>query len=400
MQEELKNAKGITLVALIITIIILLILAGVTISLVIGDNGLITKSKATKLKTRQATVEEKVELWKSENNIRENNGEQKSSSEKLIEELKKEKLVYDNEVNEKEETITIDNKVIDYSTIFITFEKTPSNELANKVRIRANVEGENVIKFNNEEEMIEVLCNVINKRTEEEKEQIIVDTMNLTAKKNGADTNFKNFQDVLNYMYEKEAIEQPTKESFINALQKEGITLEMGILDLCCESGYNVIGEVNIETLEWTKYRIINPDGENTNKYYATENGKYQFKIIDISTNKEYIKYVEVKNIGEEEKKIDIYKPSYGSYFLRNTETGEYIKFDDVYVEIKNKYVKLDKDEIRKDDNNNDYFIGWDIRALIRKNGGDAKNKMFNAKIVDKNGRVYLYNNIEIQYLE
>ena len=345
-------------------------------------------------------MEEKVELWKSENNIRENNGEQKSSSEKLIEELKKEKLVYDNEVNEKEETITIDNKVIDYSTIFITFEKTPSNELANKVRIRANVEGENVIKFNNEEEMIEVLCNVINKRTEEEKEQIIVDTMNLTAKKNGADTNFKNFQDVLNYMYEKEAIEQPTKESFINALQKEGITLEMGILDLCCESGYNVIGEVNIETLEWTKYRIINPDGENTNKYYATENGKYQFKIIDISTNKEYIKYVEVKNIGEEEKKIDIYKPSYGSYFLRNTETGEYIKFDDVYVEIKNKYVKLDKDEIRKDDNNNDYFIGWDIRALIRKNGGDAKNKMFNAKIVDKNGRVYLYNNIEIQYLE
>lgn len=36
----LKGQKGITLVALVITIIILLILAGVTISLTLGDNGL------------------------------------------------------------------------------------------------------------------------------------------------------------------------------------------------------------------------------------------------------------------------------------------------------------------------------------------------------------------------
>ena len=40
-----KDSKGITLVALVITIIILLILAGVALSLVIGENGLITKSK-------------------------------------------------------------------------------------------------------------------------------------------------------------------------------------------------------------------------------------------------------------------------------------------------------------------------------------------------------------------
>lgn len=36
----LKGQKGITLVALVITIIILLILAGVTISLTLGENGL------------------------------------------------------------------------------------------------------------------------------------------------------------------------------------------------------------------------------------------------------------------------------------------------------------------------------------------------------------------------
>ena len=42
-----KNEKGITLVALVITIIVLLILAGVTISLVIGENVLITRSKTS-----------------------------------------------------------------------------------------------------------------------------------------------------------------------------------------------------------------------------------------------------------------------------------------------------------------------------------------------------------------
>lgn len=41
----LKGQKGITLVALVITIIILLILAGVTISLTLGENGLFREAQ-------------------------------------------------------------------------------------------------------------------------------------------------------------------------------------------------------------------------------------------------------------------------------------------------------------------------------------------------------------------
>ena len=62
MQEKRKNAKGITLVALIITVIILLILAGVTISLVIGENGLINKSKETSKATYEKDIQESLEL--------------------------------------------------------------------------------------------------------------------------------------------------------------------------------------------------------------------------------------------------------------------------------------------------------------------------------------------------
>lgn len=43
-----KKENGITLVALVVTIVVLLILAGISISLVLGDNGLITKAHEAK----------------------------------------------------------------------------------------------------------------------------------------------------------------------------------------------------------------------------------------------------------------------------------------------------------------------------------------------------------------
>ena len=44
MAKNKKNPRGITLIALVITIIVLLILAGVTIAALSGDNGILTKS--------------------------------------------------------------------------------------------------------------------------------------------------------------------------------------------------------------------------------------------------------------------------------------------------------------------------------------------------------------------
>lgn len=57
-----KNRSGITLIALIITIIVLLILAGVTISLVVGDNGILSKSKEAKAGSIVAEEKEQVNL--------------------------------------------------------------------------------------------------------------------------------------------------------------------------------------------------------------------------------------------------------------------------------------------------------------------------------------------------
>ena len=59
MQRQERKQKGITLVALVITIIVLLLLAGVTISLLVGENGIITKAKEGGNRTQQAQEKEK-----------------------------------------------------------------------------------------------------------------------------------------------------------------------------------------------------------------------------------------------------------------------------------------------------------------------------------------------------
>ena len=55
-----KEIKGITLVALVITIVVLLILAGVSINTVLGDDGIIKKAKEAAEATKQASAEEEM----------------------------------------------------------------------------------------------------------------------------------------------------------------------------------------------------------------------------------------------------------------------------------------------------------------------------------------------------
>lgn len=56
-----KKERGITLVALVVTIVVLLILAGVSISMVLGNNGLVTKAKETQAAQDKAYAEDTIE---------------------------------------------------------------------------------------------------------------------------------------------------------------------------------------------------------------------------------------------------------------------------------------------------------------------------------------------------
>lgn len=57
-----KNERGITLVALVVTIVVLLILAGVTIMYVMSDNGIFGQAQNAGDQTNKAAVKEAVEM--------------------------------------------------------------------------------------------------------------------------------------------------------------------------------------------------------------------------------------------------------------------------------------------------------------------------------------------------
>ena len=63
MKEKIiKTNKGITLIALVITIIVLLILAGVTIATLTGENGILTRATQAEEEQADATVKEAISL--------------------------------------------------------------------------------------------------------------------------------------------------------------------------------------------------------------------------------------------------------------------------------------------------------------------------------------------------
>ena len=85
MKDKKIQEKGITLIALVVTIIILLILVGVTISQITGENGLIRRSKEAVERYKNASEEEQIQLGQLEQYVSDfsivggNEGENKAS---------------------------------------------------------------------------------------------------------------------------------------------------------------------------------------------------------------------------------------------------------------------------------------------------------------------------------
>ncbi len=101
MKEELKKKAGITLIALVLTIIVLLILAGVSIATLRGENGILTRASKATDETRAASVEEAVNLWKIDYESN-NYGSSTTTQDikELVEDLVEQKLLTEDEKDE------------------------------------------------------------------------------------------------------------------------------------------------------------------------------------------------------------------------------------------------------------------------------------------------------------
>lgn len=92
----MKENKGITIVALVITIVIMLILLGVTVTVVIkGD--LIDTAKESNDEKRYAQVLEQKEMWESEKLATDRFGAKAETLEEFVKRLKKEKILTEEE---------------------------------------------------------------------------------------------------------------------------------------------------------------------------------------------------------------------------------------------------------------------------------------------------------------
>ena len=96
--KSVKKQNGITLVALVITIIVLLLLAVVSINL-IQNLGIIEKVKLAKEEHRASAIQEQIDLFKNEQEIAKQNNETEPSINELIDKLQEQKLITEEEKN-------------------------------------------------------------------------------------------------------------------------------------------------------------------------------------------------------------------------------------------------------------------------------------------------------------
>lgn len=107
---KLTKNKGITLIALVVTIIVLIILAGVSLTLVFGENGMITKSKDAKQMQDIARITENLELLKGPILIDKTSINLNEYLEKLEEKTEEYKINYIERVNENNAYAVLEGK--------------------------------------------------------------------------------------------------------------------------------------------------------------------------------------------------------------------------------------------------------------------------------------------------
>ena len=122
MQKKTEANKGITLIALIITIIVLLILAGVSITILTGENGILKQATNARNENLEASLKEEVQLALQNRKIEEELGKNKSLKEelekgingnKIVEEIYEFTDVYYVTKNDKSITVYEDGTIIE-----------------------------------------------------------------------------------------------------------------------------------------------------------------------------------------------------------------------------------------------------------------------------------------------
>ena len=342
--EKIKERKAITLIALVVTIVVLLILAGVTISLLLDENGIIAKSKYARLENRAAQVEDEFGMWRQNNFINKESNQAQEEADTILASLISRNLLKEDEIDRENEIITIKKndgsilKQISYSKVTINISKQPETTKSGAVLLTIDsVEGMTMPTITSKDELDEYVASL----SETQKKEIIkigyVKLVNLQD----PTANCKTFEDVLEWAKNTQG-QEVTEDAFWKEIENGG-GLDKGLLFVLEKVYYNKTTGI-IEG-----YTTTNPDGEKSNIYVATENGTYTFKVQDIVTGKTYTKKVEVTNIDKSLPTNVItteIQRGWTYIYLLNTLTQEYIPFEKAYIILNGEKIEIDESDM------------------------------------------------------
>ena len=388
----MKN-KGITLIALIVIVAVLLILAGVSINFLAGKNGIVTRAVDVKIITRASEAEARVNLWKKENYMARETEQETVSKEKLLKDLKDQNLVTEEEIDRDREVIVIKKddgtivKEINYSGVIINISKYPEKGKTAAVQLEVtSIEG-----LTDVEELDETAQKNVIKKLEIQR----CNKMNAT--------NFTDFADVLTYYANEGWINSNTEDAYWQDGGEDKIAFIMLMFDYIYDRGI----EDNIQ--------ILNPDNNEDCIYIAESNGTYTFKVKDLITDKTYTKDVTVDNItndyqyyvtnfddniqsGKAKEIVELaslkstnvkfaFRAATWGIGLKDKNTNTFTTFDKAYYVYNNK--KIDVTSVIRESNGVSGIDSYDIKQMIREKFGKVIYSKTGLCVLVKDGVEY-----------
>ena len=366
--KAFKSTKGITLIALVVTIIILLILAGVSIAMLTGNNGILTQGKRAKEEQAHAAVREGIMLLyneyktKQEVNSSKVQEETKVASTELVkiaansgEEGTTENLgtfkdfiqskniinsdgiinvrnllgqtlslgngtskesgdVYVFEEQDDYYNLTYYNKQIQQAKIYQIKNENAGEKVGAYHYFDRNTGFGCIIKVNFERNDYDGYAqNILNGKTAEEKEKIFVDEVSYQHIKNGNITEpYKSFQDFSDKYYDgkyKNLEESVKNETPFNSVDE--FLIECGVVnpkeyDQLCDRG-PVTGTITCP--DGSKVEVSEANNYESIRYPISQPGTYTFTAV---TSNGVVSKIDVK--VEEELKIKGVRSTEGEY--------------------------------------------------------------------------------------
>ncbi|MCI8637392.1 MAG: hypothetical protein HFJ36_06160 [Clostridia bacterium] len=329
-KNEEKANKGITLIALVITIIVLIILATITISTLVGENGVLTKTDKAKTENRGATVEEEKDIWKADKVATEktNVGTTKTL-EQLLEDLLNRDLITEEEKATIESTgkVTIGNREIVFN------EEDNIIEYENYELLISNSVGEiyedgmlwlNFCAYDNETFLSKIFNYDFNTIVEQKSDEEIY----LEIRNHDNGTQYTDFGELieneLGQRYET------LREAIIDAIEGDNEAYVNKFIESIRKQYKIFLVEKEIENLGGLE--IYRQDGDGTNLYYKYD--KIPYKKAD---------YIYTAKLGSKVQKFKVSIEQYEVAMYNETYRPRLIALDI----INKKHLKINSAEIK-----------------------------------------------------